>query len=269
MSLQPLDLIMISAVVLTKNEEKNIAKCLATLRFCNEVIVVDEYSTDKTVEIARRYGARVFQRHLKEDFAAQRNFGLNKAKGPARNASHSDAGGDWVLFVDSDERVTEALASEIKNETVKSKNEVEGFYIKRRDFVWGRELKHGEPGSVKLLRLAKKNAGLWKRAVHEVWDVQGKTQTLENPLTHFPHQTLREFMQDVDRYSNLHAKALQEEGVKSNLAKIIIWPVGKFKYNLIFKLGILDGTQGFVVAAMMSLHSFLAWSKLWLLQNKK
>ncbi|MDO8503143.1 MAG: glycosyltransferase family 2 protein [bacterium] len=249
---------MVTAIVLTKNEEKNIAKCLAGLRFCNEVIVVDEYSTDRTGEIARRYGARVFQRHLKSDFAAQRNFGLEKSRG------------DWVLFVDADERVSAALAAEIKDRVEKNKsNGTNGFYIKRRDFVWGRELKHGESGTVKLLRLAKKNASLWKRAVHETWDVQGKTQTLENPLTHYPHQTLREFLFDVDWYSTLHARALYEEGVKSNLAKIIIWPVGKFKYGWILKLGFLDGTQGFVVAAMMSLHSFLAWSKLWLLQKKK
>lgn len=245
---------MITAVVLTKNEEKNIAKCLATLRFCGEVIVVDEYSTDRTVEIARRYGARVFQRHLKEDFAAQRNFGLSKAKG------------DWVLFVDSDERVTAALAAEIKKQIAGAPSV--GFYIKRRDFIWDRELRHGEPGNVKLLRLAKKNAGLWKRAVHEVWDTTGKTGILQNPLEHYPHQTLREFLQDVDRYSTMHAKALNEENVKSNIAKIIIWPVGKFKYGWILKLGFLDGTQGFVVAAMMSLHSFLAWSKLWLLQGR-
>lgn len=245
---------MVTAIVLTKNEEKNIAKCLAGLRFCNEVIVVDEYSTDRTVEIARRYGARVFERHLNNDFASQRNFGLGKAKG------------DWVFFVDADERVTEALASEIKNEIVGTP--AIGFYIKRRDFVWGRELRHGESGTVKLLRLAKKKAGVWKREVHEGWDIRGKTKTLENPLTHHPHQTLREFLQDVDRYSTLHAKALHEEGVKSNLAKIIIWPVGKFKYNWIFKLGFLDGASGFVVAAMMSLHSFLAWSKLWLGQRK-
>lgn len=246
---------MITAIVLTKNEGKNIAKCLATLRFCNEVIVVDEYSTDKTVEIARRYGARIFQRHLKEDFAAQRNFGLSKVKG------------DWVLFVDSDERVTAALAAEIKKQTAGAPPV--GFYIKRRDFIWDRELKHGEPGNVKLLRLAEKNAGLWKRVVHEVWDVQGKTQTLENPLTHYPHKTLREFLIDVDRYSTMHAKELRGEGIRSNLGKIFIWPAGKFLDNWILKLGFLDGTQGFLVAAMMSLHSFLAWSKLWLMRGNR
>ncbi len=248
---------MVTAIVLTKNEEKNIAKCLASLRFCNEVVVIDDYSIDKTVEIARRYGARVFQRHLKDDFASQRNFGLSKAKK------------GWVLFVDADERVTEALASDIKYQISNIQNTgIVGFYIKRRDFVCGRELKHGEPGSVRLLRLARKNAGLWKRAVHETWEAKGKTQTLQNPLEHYPHQTLREFLQDVDRYSTMHAKALYEEGVRSNLAKIIIWPLGKFKYNWIFKLGFLDGTQGFVAASMMSLHSFLSWSKLWLMQGR-
>lgn len=248
---------MISAVVLTKNEEKNIRECLESLKWCDEVVIIDDYSEDKTAEIAKSLGARVYKRKLDDNFAGQRNFGLKKAKG------------DWVLFIDADERIMPALRAEITQLLGNSVTKYDGFYLKRRDFMWGRELRYGETGDVKLLRLAKKDAGQWRRAVHETWEVKDdKVGELKNPLLHYPHQTLREFIADVDRMSTLHAQENQKEGKRSNLLKIIIFPKLKFFDNWILKLGFLDGTAGFVVALIMSLHSYLAWSKLWLLQRK-
>lgn len=246
---------MLSAVVLTKNEEKNIVACLESLKWCDETIVVDDYSEDNTVKIAKEHGAQVFKHKLNDDFASQRNLGLEKAKG------------EWTLFVDSDERVTPELQKEILKavkETAKS-----GFYIKRRDFMWGRELKHGEAGDIKLLRLAGRDAGKWTHRVHEVWNVGGQTGELNNAILHYPHQTLREFVGEIDYYSTLHAKVKFEEGERSNLLKIIFWPKAKFFQNWILKLGFLDGTAGIIVALLMSFHSYLAWSKLWLAQRQK
>lgn len=246
---------MVSAVVLAHNEEKSLAQCLLSLAWCDDIVVIDDYSTDQTVEIAEKHGARVFKRELNNDFSAQRNFGLEKAQG------------EWVLFIDADERSTEAVASELKTQMSNVKTTLAGFYIKRRDVIWGRELKHGETGNIKLLRLAKKGAGKWRRAVHEVWDVEGEVGELKNNLMHYPHQTLREFITDIDRYSTLHAQELEKEGKRSNILKIWIWPKLKFIQNWIFRLGFLDGTAGFVVAILMSFHSYLAWSKLWLNQK--
>lgn len=246
---------MVTAVVLAKNEEKNIGACLESLKWCDEVVVVDDYSEDTTLEIAKKHGARVFQRYLNGDFAAQRNFGIEKAKG------------EWVLFVDSDERVTPGLTTEIKNVVADAENM--GFYIKRRDFMWGRELKHGEVGNAEFIRLAKKGAGFWKRRVHEFWEIKGEVGRLENPLRHYPHQTIKEFVEHIEYFSTLHAQARHKEGEKSSLFKIIFWPKAKFFQNWIFKLGFLDGTAGVVVALLMSFHSYLAWSKLWLLQKHK
>lgn len=248
---------MISAVVLTKNEEKNIAECLKSLTWCDEVIVVDDYSKDDTRAKCQNSDVKcqVFQRHLSDDFAAQRNFGLEKARG------------EWVLFVDADERISPALASEIQHTTNNIQQREDGFYLKRRDFIWGKELKHGEVGNVRLLRLAKKGVGKWKKRVHEVWDVKGKTSMLENPILHYPHQTLREFVAEVESYSTLHAKTHLEEGRRSSVLKIVFYPIFKFLDNWGLKFGFLDGTPGFLVAKMMSFHSFLAWSKLWLMQK--
>lgn len=262
---------MISAVIFTKNEEKNIRRCIENLGWCDEIVVVDDFSTDGTLQIAQNLNLKsknqnsklkTFQRKLNGDFAAQRNFGLSKASG------------DWVLFVDADEVVSEALASEISNFPPKGSNafpisnEVNGYFIKRRDIMFGKELKHGEIGGAKFLRLARKGSGLWKRKVHEFWDVRGDAGELKNPIMHYPHQTLSEFVSDVDFYSTLHAKQKFEDGERSNVFKILFWPKVKFIRNYWWRLGFLDGTEGFVHAMMMSFHSFLAWSKLLLMRNK-
>ena len=251
---------MISAVVLTKNEKENIIECLKSLLFCDEIILIDDYSSDGTLSLIQKSKfkpkIKIFKRKLDNDFAEQRNFGLKKTKN------------EWVLFIDADERVTEALASEIKVQSLQLKGGYTGFYLSRIDNMWGKQLLHGEPGSIKLLRLAKRDAGKWKRSVHEVWDVEGGANTLRNPLLHYPHPTLSQFIKDVNKMSSIHAQENQKERKSSNLFKIVLFPTGHYFKNFILKLGFLDGMQGFVFALIMSFHSFLAWSKLLFLQNK-
>ncbi len=246
---------MISAVVLAGNEAKNLAACLASLDWCDEIIVIDDFSTDRTVAIARENGALVFQHHLKNDFAGQRNFGLQKARG------------DWILFIDADERVSSALAAEILNSQFSILN-YDGFNLKRRDFWGGHWLEHGETGRIELLRLARQGAGLWQRPVHEFWDIKGAVGELKNPLLHYPHQGLTDFLIHVNFYSDLHADTFYRQGVRPADIRIIVNPLGKFIVNWIFKLGFLDGTPGLIVALVMSFHSFLAWGKLYLKWQK-
>lgn len=241
----------LSVVILAKNEEANIADCIKSVKFADEIIVIDDNSEDRTVEIARKAGAKVYTRELKDDFASQRNYGLKKASGK------------WVLFLDADERVSKDLRSEMVQIINDPSVNYMGFYLKRIDFMWGKQLKHGETGEIELLRLARRTAGKWKRRVHEYWYVIGRTGSLENPLLHSPHPTLRQFIKSINWMSGLHAQANSEEGKKSSLIKIIVWPCGKFVYNYVLRLGFLDGMQGLVFALMMSFHSFLAWSKLW------
>jgi len=245
---------MISAVVLTKNEEKNLQECLESVRWVDEIIVIDDNSTDKTVEIAKSLKAKVFSHPLNNNFAEQRNFGLERAKG------------EWVLFVDADERVSPELAAEIKKEIKNTK--VDGFYLKRQDFFGGRALKYGETANVRLLRLGRKGKGEWRREVHEVWEIKGETEELKNPILHYPHQTLSDFIDHINFHSTLHAQALKKEGVRPSLWRIIFYPKAKFIQNYIFRLGFLDGTPGIIVALMMSFHSFLARGKLYFLWKK-
>jgi glycosyltransferase involved in cell wall biosynthesis len=246
---------MISVVVLTKNEEKNLQECLESIKWCDEILVIDDNSTDKTTEIAKKFGAKVFTHSLDNNFAQQHNFALRWVQG------------QWVLFVDADERVTPALRAEISNLQLPNSN-YDGFYLKRQDFFGGRALKHGETAKVRLLRLGRKGKGEWKREVHEVWEIKGKVGELKNPLLHYPHQSLSDFIEHINFHSTLHAQALKKEGVKPSLFRIIFYPKAKFLQNYIFRLGFLDGTAGIIVALMMSFHSFLANAKLYFLWKK-
>ena len=267
---------MFSVVILTKNEEKNIKECLETVGWADEILVIDDNSTDKTPEIVSSFAkamedkqssklkVKIYERDLNGDFASQRNFGLEKAGGPARNASQSDAGGDWVLFVDADERVTPKLRDEIKRIVDYKYAAGNGFYLKREDVMWGKVLRHGETANVRLLRLGRKDAGKWERRVDEFWNIEGEISELENSLLHYPHQTMTEFLESINYFSTLNARAFYDEGKKTTL-KDWFKPPAKFIQNWILRGGFFDGMPGFAVALLMSFHSFLVRAKLYLL----
>src|SRR5690606_29137803 len=154
---------------------------------------IDDYSTDKTVEKAKTYTSAIYMRHVDNNFSDQRNFALSKAKGP------------WVLFLDSDEVVTDELAQEITSILSSENEEHIGYVFKRHDIMWGRTLKYGEIGDQQLLRLGLKGKGEFEGKVHEVWKIQGKVGSLTNPILHFPHMTLSEFLSEINIYSTIRA----------------------------------------------------------------
>lgn len=266
---------MFSCVVLTKNEEKNIKKCLEGLNFCDEILVIDDCSSDRTVEIAKNQGARIFNQALNGDFAAQRNFALSQAKG------------EWVLFVDADERISAELAAEIQSqisqpkagpplaENVKTTSDVvktqnlSGFYFKRKDKFLNQWLKYGETASIKLLRLAKKDAGQWQGKIHEVWQVKGKIGELKNPLFHERGLTIAQFLERINSYSSLRSQELYQKGIRTNIFLVILYPLAKFFQNYFLRFGFLDGIPGLIMVMMMSLHSFLVRGKLWIRQQNQ
>jgi len=255
---------MISIIVLTKNEEKNIEACLKTLKWGDEIIVIDDHSNDQTVKLAETQGAKVFTRELNDDFAGQRNYALRQAQG------------EWVLFIDADERVSPQLRAEIKSaishceatSSAYQSTAISGYYLKRQDYLWGRALKHGETSRVKLLRLAQKSAGNWQRKVDETWEITGKTGTLKNPLDHRSHSSMTQFLKSVNFKSTLNARVFYEEGKRTRLWDWLK-PKAKFFQNWILRLGFLDGMEGLIMALMMSFHSFLVRSKLYLLWKKE
>mgnify|MGYP001559214827 CR=1 FL=1 len=252
---------MISAVILTKNEEKNIIDCIESVLFCDEILIIDDFSDDRTLQAVEKYFGKnrkitVLKRKIDGDFAKQRNYALEKAKG------------EWVLFVDADERIPQLLRKEIIYKIDEFKK-TDGFSIKRRNFLWGKPLRFGEFLGEKKIRLGKKSSGQWVNRIHEVWDIKGEVQTLNNPIFHYPHESMDEFLKKLNLYSSIRAQELHGLGIRTSVIKVILYTKFKFFYNYVIKLGFLDGVRGLIVALLMSFNSFLVRGKLWRMQKSQ
>ena len=230
----------LSVIILTKEDDEKLKRAAESVRFADEVLVVKE-----KIPVS--------------DFSEVRNKALNQAKG------------EWVMFLDSDEEVSNELKEEIKAFINKNYNNyknynISGIYLKRRDRFLGMWLKHGETAGVRLLRLAKKDAGRWERPVHEVWKITGVTGEFKNPLLHYSHEAVEEMVEKIDIYSAIEAEYRSKKQVNrlsgyQVITEMILFPMGKFIQNYILRLGFLDGMEGFIHAGMMSFHSFLMRAK--------
>ncbi len=250
----------VSGVVLTRNEEENIERCLDSLSWCGEIIIIDDFSTDQTREIAESRGAVVYKRRLEKDFAGQRNFGLEKA-------NH-----DWVLFVDADETVSPSLAQEIVRRL--KKPEYKGFKIPRQEYFINKRLHCTDKpswdwsfGFNKLLRLGRKSAGKWKGKVHEVWDIQAEVGEMQGKLIHYSYPDITTALKKINQYSSIRAQELNEQGEKTNLGEILIYPIGKFTKDFFWQGGYKDKTSGFIYCLLIAFQSFLTRGKLWQVSN--
>ncbi len=251
---------LLSVVILTHNNDDTVTSCLDSITFADEIIIVDDNSTDSTQESVNhwqhhnsRQTVRYVTHPLDNNFSVQRNFGLQHASG------------DWVLFIDADEVVPIDLGQEIRQIIQNSINACDGYYLNRYDIFLGKQLKHGETAHVKLLRLAKRRAGTWKGTVHEVWDIPGNKGLLKRALLHKRPISISEFLNRINWYSSIRAIELYNEKVKEPLVKLFFFPIGKFLNNYIIKGGFRDGFPGLAVAWIMSWHSLLVRIKLRLL----
>lgn len=174
------------------------------------------------------------------DFALERNKLMKKTKD------------DWIFFVDSDEVVSPKLKNELDKLNPKT---LKAFCIKRKNFFLGQFV-----GTDNIIRLVKKDTGVWKRLVHETWNTSQPTHFLKNYLVHNTANNLFSYLEKINKYSTLHASANRKEGKKSNIFKIIFFPIAKFIQTLI-------KSKNVVFSIMASLHSFLSWSKLYLNQK--
>lgn len=144
-------------------------------------------------------------------------------------------------------------------------NMTKSYSIRRKEIFLGKELHYGETSDNSFVRLAKKNAGSWKRPVHETWKVDGDVEQLNNPLDHYSGRTITQFVTKLNNYTDKNAQYLFDKGIKTTWIQIIAYPKAKFIKNYFLKRGYKDGTHGFLHAMFMSLHSFLTRAKLWML----
>ncbi|MFA4967320.1 MAG: glycosyltransferase family 2 protein [Candidatus Margulisiibacteriota bacterium] len=243
----------LSAIILTNNEENNIKKCLDSLPKDIELIVVDSGSTDRTIELAGKYGAKIFARKL-DDFSFQRNFGLDKALN------------DWVLFIDADEE----LSSELKHNLeylINNNDGIIGYDIRRWNYVLGKKMNHcWSPDYV--LRLFNKNYARYEGELHEKAVPKGKVIRIEDPILHYTFQSISGYFDKVNKYSTVEAQRLYKAKIEFRWGILISRSWAMFTHVLTGKKGFLDGTRGLILAMMEAFQSFLTYAKLFELYEK-
>ncbi|MBI4686166.1 MAG: glycosyltransferase family 2 protein [Nitrospirae bacterium] len=238
-----------SIVIVTKDEERNIKDALESVKDFEEIIVVDAFSKDKTVEICKKYTEKVFQREWK-GYAKQKQDAVDIAKGP------------WVLILDADERITRALVSEIN--CAISEDRYEGFFLPRKNFFLGKWIRHGGWWPDYTLRLFKKSAGsIEERAVHEKVVVQGSISYLRNPIEHYTYDSIADYIKKMDGYSALASEELRKSGTSANLLDLIFRPLLTFIKMLVIRRGFMDGMHGLILAVLYSYYTFLKYAKTW------
>jgi glycosyltransferase involved in cell wall biosynthesis len=239
----------VSVTIITKNEAADIAAALESVAWADERIVVDSCSTDDTVAIAGRHGARVVSREW-PGYVAQKNHA-------ASLASH-----DWILSLDADERVTPELAAEIR-ETLQQEPAARGFRIPRVTFHLGRFIRTTDWYPDFQLRLYDRRSAEWTgRHVHEGVTVRGAVGRLRGELQHYAYRDIAEHMETIDHYTTLAARQMFEQGRRATLVDVAVQSKFAFFRNYILKRGILDGKAGLIISRMNAHYVFLKFAKL-------
>jgi glycosyltransferase involved in cell wall biosynthesis len=239
----------ISAVVITCNESANIEACLASLAWCEEIIVLDSGSTDATVAMARAAGAQV---HVTPDWPG---FGTQKQR------ALELATGDWVLALDADERVSPAGRDEIL--TAIAQGDADAYLVPRRSLYVSRFMQHSDWWPDHVLRLARRSQARYTDdVVHERMEVQGRIGTLSEPLEHLSYRDFESVLQKVNAYSSAGARQLHARGKQTSLMSAILHGMAMFLRTYIVKRGFLDGAEGFILAVSNAQASFWKYIKL-------
>jgi len=241
----------ISTVIITLNEEDRIEDALKSCQsISDEIVVVDSLSSDNTVKIAESFGAKIFLNPF-TDYATQKNFALDKASFP------------WILNLDADERVSEQLAEEIRKLKQKNDSEItsDGFLIKRKTAYMGRWITHSGWYPDRKLRLFKKDKSRWHGRVHERLDLDGVTEKIEGDILHYTYRDMADHIKRLNRYSSMQAEDIVKKKKKCLLLRVLILPPITFIRFYFWKMGILDGFPGFVIALVSSWSTSMKYLK--------
>jgi (heptosyl)LPS beta-1,4-glucosyltransferase len=234
----------IAAVVLTRNEERNIGACLDSLAWADERVIFDQYSTDGTVDIARAHGATVLQ-HPFLNFAAQRNAAIEQV-------SH-----EWIFFVDADERATPELGVEIRDAV---RGAPVGWWVPRDNYIFGKCIRHGGWHPDYQMRLLRRGRAHYDpaRPVHEVGVLDGDAGYLSSPLTHFNYTAVSQFIRKQGQYAEYDARTRYEEGARTRRLSYIGQPAREFWRRYVSLQGYRDGPHGLLLAGLMAQY---AWTR--------
>lgn len=235
----------LSCAVITLNEERNIEDCLKNLNFADEIVVMDSGSSDHTVALARKYTPHVYSRSF-ADFSTQKNAAIEKAQG------------EWIFFVDADERVPEALAKEIRDLLALSQPDAV-YAVKRETFFFGKRLRFSGTQNDTPLRLFPRLKAKFTQPVHELLESTLPTKRLRNSMIHLTTQNRDQYREKMKRYLPLEVDYLTRRNQPRNISDIFIKPPAVFVFLYFFKLGILDGWTGFQFASLSAFYSFIKY----------
>lgn len=245
----------LTVIILTHNSSKLIQACLNSVKQADEILIVDDFSTDSTIELVKPFASKIFQ-HKLTGFADQRNFGISKSTSP------------WVLFLDSDEKLSPKLFQEIK--AAINTNSHSAYRIKRLNYFFGHKIKHGGYWPDWQTRLFKvKDFQKFTGAVHETPHYSGSLGSLEAHLIHYSHQSLAQGLEK----SLVWTKKEAEEFIKANHPPITWWRIIKvmvweFCYRYFKKQGFRDGYVGFIESLIQAINRFFVYQQVWELQQK-
>jgi len=246
----------LTAIIPTFNEEENISEIIDNLSFADEILVIDSFSTDKTVAIAKEKSVRIIKRKF-DDFSSQKNFAISQAEN------------DWIFILDADERITPALRDEIFSK-LQNKSNYSGYWIPRINFFKNEEVKFSGWQNDKVLRLFNKNSCSYNgKLVHEEVECQGKVSRLSNAIIHYTYSSFDDYKKKIDAYSTLKAKELHQKGVYPNPFHCFIKPAYRFVYHYFITFGIFDGKAGYTIAKLNSYGMRQRYKKLKILNKKE
>lgn len=249
----------VTAIIPTFNEEIHIQAAIESVLWCDEIIVVDSFSTDKTVEIIRSFPqVKLLQRNY--DYpAAQKNWTIPQAQHP------------WIFLLDADERPTPELVQEIKQVLQRGTRYV-GFWIYRRNHFMGKRIDHSGWQSDRVIRLFRRDECRYQnKRVHEEIESKGSIDILHQKLVHYTYKDILSYLQKADRYTTWGAldryRKFEKVGRKIGLSYLVLRPLGRFMRHYFWRLGFLDGTHGFVVSALAAYNVFIRSVKIWRMQQ--
>jgi glycosyltransferase involved in cell wall biosynthesis len=245
----------ITAIIPTLNEEIHIAAAIKSVSFADEIIVIDSFSTDKTIAIAEKYDVKIIKRKF-DDFSSQKNFAITQAK-------H-----DWIYILDADERVTPEVEKEVL-EAVKNPGVYVGFYVRRTFYFSDRKVNYSGFQRDKVIRLFLKEFCKYNgNPVHETISANGKLGFFKHKIDHYSYRNYDHFINKLNHYAALRAKQLSEQGKRVNLYHILIKPPIRFFIHYVVRLGFLDGFAGFLFAKTQAYGVLTRYIKLWLFNRK-
>ena len=235
-----------SVIIIALNQEDNIVPCLETVRWADDIVIVDSGSEDRTLERARDFTDRIFTISW-PGFGAAKNYALNQARG------------DWIFSLDTDERVSEALREEILA-AVRTDGQFAGYKVPRKNYFGGRWVKRLGWYPDYTLRLFQKGNGRFReRAVHEEVLVNGPVGFLQHPLDHYSYDSVSDYLARQDRYARLAAQEMLREGRRPRAGELFWRPCSHFFKLYVLRLGFLEGRLGYTLALLSSLYNFLKY----------